>query len=187
MFRSKKDKKDKRHLNLLERYIGNKSNLGFNTRKNVIIIGSTGSGKCHHPWDSLKPCPCGCMERPLLMYEKNELYHCGGTTENVFAFCSVCGRHTEKSDIATTINNWNDDKTKDANTDKSPEIAFDKEEYLKNLSEDVFVIKYKERSTGRVFEVNPQLNDSFYDRLYQAAFQTGEYVLISGELPEKWK
>lgn len=187
MFRSKKDKKDKRHLNLLERYIGNKSNLGFNTRKNVIIIGSTGSGKCHHPWDSLKPCPCGCMERPLLMYEKNELYHCGGTTENVFAFCSVCGRHTEKSDIATTINNWNDDKTKDANTDKSPEIAFDKEEYLKNLSEDVFVIKYKERSTGRVFEINPQINNSFYDTLYRNAFRTGEYVLISGELPEKWK
>lgn len=125
LFRSKKDK---RHLNLLERYIGNKSNLGFNTRKNVIIIGSTGSGKCHHPWDCLKPCPCGCMERPLLMYAKDELYYCGGSRENVFAICSVCGRHTEKSDIATTINNWNDDKTNDANMGESLEIAFDKEE-----------------------------------------------------------
>lgn len=184
MFRSKKDKKDKRHLNLLERYIGNKSNLGFNTRKNVIIIGSTGSGKCHHPWDDLKPYPCGCMKRPLLIYEKD---NSGRTTGNVFAICSACERQTEKSDITSTINNWNNDKTKDANMDKSPEIAFDKEEYLKHLSEDVFVIKYKERSTGRVFKINPQINNSFYDTLYRNAFRTGEYVLISGELPEKWK
>ena len=156
--------------------------------KNVIIIGSAGSGKCHHPWDNLKPCPCGCKERPLLMYEKDKLYYCGGTTENVFAICSICGRHTEKSDMVTAINNWNNDKTKkDANMTKSPEMAFDKEEYLKHLSEDAFVVKYKERSTGRVFEINPKINNSFYDRLCRNAFQTGEYILISGELPEKWK
>lgn len=67
------------------------------------------------------------------MYEKDKLYYCGGSTENVFAICSICGRHTEKSDMVTTINN------------------------------------------------------SFYDRLCRNAFQTGEYILISGELPEKWK
>jgi hypothetical protein len=89
-----------------------KKALNFNTRKNAIIIGSVGSGKCHHPWDNLKPCPCGCKERPLLMYEKDKLYYCGGTTENVFAICSICGRHTEKSDMVITINNWNNDKTK---------------------------------------------------------------------------
>lgn len=89
-----------------------KKALNFNTRKNAIIIGSAGSGKCHHPWDNLKPCPCGCKERPLLMYEKDKLYYCGGTTENVFAICSICGIHTEKSDMITTINNWNNDKTK---------------------------------------------------------------------------
>lgn len=88
-----------------------KKALNFNTRKNAIIIGSVGSG-CHHPWDNLKPCHCGCKERPLLMYEKDKLYYCGGTTENVFAICSICGRHTEKSDMVTTINNWNNDKTK---------------------------------------------------------------------------
>lgn len=88
-----------------------KGEKNFNTRKNAIIIGSAGSGKCHHPWDDLKPCPCGCEERPLLMYEKDKLY-CGGSTENVFAICSICGRHTEKSDMVTTINNWNNDKTK---------------------------------------------------------------------------
>lgn len=146
-----------------------KGEKNFNTRKNAIIIGSAGSGKCHHPWDNLKPCPCGCKERPLLMYEKDKLYYCGGTTENVFAICSICGRHTEKSDMVTTINNWNNDKTK------------------KDAKRDVFVVKYKERSTGRVFEINPKINNSFYDRLCRNAFQTGEYILISGELPEKWK
>lgn len=78
-------------------------------------------------------------------------------------------------------------KQKNANMNKSPEIAFDKEEYLKHLSENAFIVKYKERSTGRVFEINPKINNSFYDRLYRNAFQTGEYILISGELPEKWK
>lgn len=146
-----------------------KGEKNFNTRKNAIIIGSAGSGKCHHPWDDLKPCPCGCKERPLLMYEKDKLYYCGGTTENVFAICSICGRHTEKSDMVTTINNWNNDKTK------------------KDAKRDVFVVKYKERSTGRIFEINPKINNSFYDRLCRNAFQTGEYILISGELPEKWK
>lgn len=146
-----------------------KGEKNFNTRKNAIIIGSAGSGKCHHPWDNLKPCPCGCKERPLLMYEKDKLYYCGGSTENVFAICSICGRHTEKSDMVTTINNWNNDKTK------------------KDAKRDVFVVKYKERSTGRIFEINPKINNSFYDRLCRNAFQTGEYILISGELPEKWK
>lgn len=154
---------------------------------NAIIFGSSGSGKCHHPWDNLKPCPCGCKEKPLLMCEKDKLYFCGGTTENIFAVCSVCGRCTEKSDISTTINNWNDDKTKDANMDKSSEIVFDKEEYLKHLSEDVFVVKYKERSTGRTFEINPEIDNPFYDTLYRNLFRSGEYILISGELPDKWK
>lgn len=154
---------------------------------NAIILGSSGSGKCYHPWDSLKPCPCGCKESPLLMYKKEKLYFCGGATENVFAVCSVCGRYTEKSDISTTINNWNNDKTKDTNMDKSSEIAFDKEEYLKHLSEDVFIVKYKERSTGRTFEINPKIDNPFYDTLYRNSFRSGEYILISGELPDKWK
>ena len=154
---------------------------------NPFVLGSTGSGKCHHPWDNLNPCPCGCKERPLLMYEKDILYFCGGTTESVFAVCSVCGRHTEKSDISTTINNWNDDKTKGTNMDKSSEKTYDEEKYLKHLSENIFIIKYKERSTGGVFEINPEISNSFYDTLYRNAFQTGEYILISGELPEKWK
>jgi hypothetical protein len=72
---------------------------------NAIILGSSGGGKCYHPWDDLKPCPCGCKERPLLMYKKEKLYFCGGATENVFAVCSVCGRYTEKSDIISSFIN----------------------------------------------------------------------------------
>lgn len=110
-----------------------KGEKNFNTRKNAIIIGSAGSGKCHHPWDNLKPCPCGCKERPLLMYEKDKLYYCGGSTENVFAICSICGRHTEKSDMVTTINNWNNDKTKkDAKRMEIKNVRYDS--YLHNFS-----------------------------------------------------
>lgn len=40
--------------------------------------------------------------------EDKKIYYCGaGATENVFAVCRVCGRHTEKADIKTTIKNWN--------------------------------------------------------------------------------
>ena len=45
------------------------------------------------------------------MYEKDSLYYCGGSTNNVFAACSVCGKHTEKTDIATAIENWNKNET----------------------------------------------------------------------------
>ena len=79
------------------------------------------------------------------------------------------------------------DKVKCANMDKSAEIVFNKEEYLKHLSEDVFIIKYKERSTGRTYEINPKIDDPFYDTLYRNSFRSGEYILLSGELPDKWK
>lgn len=65
---------------------------------NAIILGSSGGGKCYHPWDDLKPCPCGCKERPLLMYKKEKLYFCGGVTFLIaqettlpFLFCRVLG------------------------------------------------------------------------------------------------
>lgn len=64
---------------------------------------------------------------------------------------------------------------------------FSKEEYLKHLSDDVFIVKYKECSTGKIFEINPNINNAFYDNIYRNAFRTGKYILISGELPDKWK
>lgn len=78
-------------------------------RENMLLLGTPGAGKGYHPWDNLKQCPCGCEERPLLMYEKEKLYVCGGITENVFAICSVCGRHTAKSELSIAIDNWNTD------------------------------------------------------------------------------
>ena len=76
--------------------------------KNIIVVGSAGAGKCHHPWDSLRPCKCGCKDSPLLMYENDRLYYCGGSTDAVFAMCPVCGARTEKKDIASVIEDWND-------------------------------------------------------------------------------
>lgn len=59
--------------------------------------------------------------------------------------------------------------------------------YLKHLSDDVFIIKYKVRSTGKIMEVNPLINDAYFDTLYRCAFNSGEYILLEGELPDKWK
>lgn len=70
---------------------------------------------------------------------------------------------------------------------KNSEMVFDKEKYLEHLSKDVFVVKYKERSTDRIYEVNPNIDNPFYDTLYRNSFRSGEYILISGELPDKWK
>lgn len=70
---------------------------------------------------------------------------------------------------------------------KNTEMIFDKEKYLEHLSKDVFVVKYKERSTDRIYEVNPNIDNPFYDTLYRNSFRSGEYILISGELPDKWK
>lgn len=51
----------------------------------------------------------------------------------------------------------------------------------------LYEVKYKERSTGKIFEINPKIDNPFYDTLYRKAFRSGEYILISGELPDKWK
>lgn len=63
---------------------------------NCIVLGKSAGGRAYHPGDDLKPCSCGCKERPLLLFEEDKkIYYCGaGATENVFAVCRVCGRHT---------------------------------------------------------------------------------------------
>ena len=50
----------------------------------------------------------------------------------------------------------------------------------------VFTVKIKERSTGKIIELNPNINNSYVDTMIRCLFQQGEYTLISGELPEKW-
>lgn len=64
---------------------------------------------------------------------------------------------------------------------------FNKDEYLKHLSEDVFTVKIRERSTGRIIELNPNIDNSFSDTMTRNLFHSGEYILISGNLPDKWK
>lgn len=71
--------------------------------------------------------------------------------------------------------------------EENSKVSFDKEEYLQCMSDDVFIVKYKERSSGRVFEINPSIDNTFYDTLCRNAFRSGEYILVSGELPDKWK
>lgn len=59
--------------------------------------------------------------------------------------------------------------------------------YVKHLSQDVFTIKAKERSTGRLLELNPAIDDPFMDTMIRGLFHSGRYILISGNLPDKWK
>jgi len=61
------------------------------------------------------------------------------------------------------------------------------QQYLKHLSEDVFIVKIRERSTGRILELNPNIDNSFSDTMTRRLFHSGEYILISGDLPDKWK
>lgn len=75
--------------------------------RNPLVIGRSGTGKVSHPWDYLEPCPCGCKQRPLMLYDEDELYYCGGPTDAVYIKCPVCGRHTEKKDIHAAFEDWN--------------------------------------------------------------------------------
>lgn len=59
--------------------------------------------------------------------------------------------------------------------------------YVKYLSSDILTIKVRERSTGRLLELNPDIDDPFFDTCIRKLFYTGEYILISGNLPDKWK
>lgn len=82
--------------------------------KNMLFIGTSESGKTN-PWCmpqlNLKPCPCGCETMPFLMFEKGKVIFAGEDlyVENVFAICGMCGRHTEKSNVLTAVDNWNND------------------------------------------------------------------------------
>lgn len=78
---------------------------------NLLVIGRKGSGKCHHPWDCLKPCICGCKERPVLVNKRGDLYRCGEENTAIFAACSSCGRHTDTGTLSIAIDNWNRDNT----------------------------------------------------------------------------
>lgn len=90
------------------------------TNDNLLVIGTPGSGKCHHPWDNLKPCVCGCKERPVLVYKNGDAYYCGGE-DTVLATCPSCGRHTDEGTLGTTIENWNHDRVQEAKGESDEE------------------------------------------------------------------
>lgn len=56
-----------------------------------------------------------------------------------------------------------------------------------NQSEEMICIKAKESSTGKVVDLNPNINDTYFDTIICNKFKIGELVLISGKLPDKWK
>ena len=56
-----------------------------------------------------------------------------------------------------------------------------------NQSEEMICIKAKESSTGKVVDINPDINDAYWDTLMRNKFKIGELVLVEGKLPDKWK
>lgn len=58
---------------------------------------------------------------------------------------------------------------------------------LLNQSEESVHIKAKEISTGKVIDLNPNINDTYFDTLICNKFKIGELVLVEGKLPDKWK
>lgn len=54
-------------------------------------------------------------------------------------------------------------------------------------SEESVQIKAKEISTGKVVDLNPNINDAYFDTLICNKFKIGELVLVEGKLPDKWK
>lgn len=56
-----------------------------------------------------------------------------------------------------------------------------------NQSEEMICIKAKESSTGKVVDLNPNINDTYFDTIIYNKFKIGELVLVEGKLPDKWK
>lgn len=57
---------------------------------------------------------------------------------------------------------------------------------LLNQSEESIHIKAKESSTGKVVDLNPNINDTYFDTLICNKFKIGELILVEGKLPDKW-
>lgn len=60
-----------------------------------------------------------------------------------------------------------------------------KSKFLSQVEESV-QIKAKEISTGKVIDLNPNINDTYFDTLICNKFKIGELVLVEGKLPNKW-
>lgn len=53
-------------------------------------------------------------------------------------------------------------------------------------SEESVQIKVKETSTGKIVDINLNINDAYWDTLMRNKFKIGELVLVEGKLPDKW-
>lgn len=57
------------------------------------------------------------------------------------------------------------------------------EDWLKWTSENVPTVKYKDCCTGKIYEVNPKIDNTFWDTYYKRGFGSGDFMLLDGELP----
>ena len=67
--------------------------------------------------------------------------------------------------------------------------AYEKEKLKSKFlsqSEESVQIKAKETSTGKIVDINPNINDAYWDTLMRNKFKIGELVLVEGKLPDKW-
>ena len=56
-----------------------------------------------------------------------------------------------------------------------------------NNKSEIYSVKVKDSITGTVFNLNPNVNNSFYDTSIRNCFLSGKFILLDGELPDKWK
>ena len=53
--------------------------------------------------------------------------------------------------------------------------------------DELFPIKIFDQQTQRYLNLNPRIDDVFFDTLIRIKLRTQEYILVKGNLPEKWK
>ena len=91
-------------------------------------------------------------------------------------------------------NNPNNEYAKKVNMRSMPEIYISvlfhmliEKINIANQAQNIYSVKVKERSTGRVLGLNPYIDNPFSDTMTRGLLHSGEYILISGDLPDKWK
>lgn len=91
-------------------------------------------------------------------------------------------------------NNPDSEYTKKVNMRSTPEVHIStlfhmlvEKINIANQAQNMYSVKVKERSTGRILELNPYIDNPFSDTMTRGLLHSGEYILISGDLPDKWK
>ena len=91
-------------------------------------------------------------------------------------------------------NNSDSEYTKKINMRSTPEVHISalfhiliEKINIANQAQNMYSVKVKERSTGRILKLNPYIDNPFSDTMTRGLLHSGEYILISGNLPDKWK